>query len=200
MPVLNRRPAPDSLGERAADDLRFIRNAMARSGTFTAVPGVGGVVMGVIGLAAAIVAGRQPTADRWLGVWLISAAVAFAAGVVGIVIKAQRNNVALDGVVARNFSIGLVAPLAAGAAISYVLWTIRAYSAMPAVWLLLYGTGVLVGGMFSVGIVRLGGALFMLLGFLAIVTPPTLGNLWLGVAFGAMQIIGGLWIARKHGG
>ena len=66
--------------------------------------------------------------------------------------------------------------------------------------LLLYGAGVLVGGMFSVGIVRLGGALFMLLGFLAIATPPQFGNLWLGIGFGALQVIGGLWIARKYGG
>src|SRR5688572_13694261 len=176
MPLPERRDAPESLGVRAAADLKFIRNAMARTATFTAVPGAGGVVMGVVGLAAAIVANRQPTADRWLGAWLIAAAIAFSSGVVAIVIKAQRNSLSLDGQISRNFAIGLVAPLAAGAAITYALWTVKVYSAMPAVWLLLYGAGVLVGGMFSVGIVRLGGALFMLLGFLAIATPPQFGN------------------------
>ena len=193
-------PAPENIGRRAAEDLRFIRNAMARTATFTAVPGVGGAVMGAIGLVATVVASRQPTADRWLGAWLIAAAIAFAAGVVAIVIKAQRNSLSLDGQISRNFAIGLVAPLAAGAAITYALWTVRVYSAMPGVWLLLYGAGVLVGGMFSVGIVRLGGALFMLLGFLAIATPPQYGNLWLGIGFGALQLVGGLYIARKHGG
>jgi hypothetical protein len=193
-------PAPESLGRRAAEDLRFIRNAMARTATFTAVPGVGGMVMGAIGLVGAVVASRQPTADRWLGAWLIAAALAFAGGVVAIVIKAQRHSLALDGPTSRNFAIGLVAPLAAGAAITYALWTIRAYSAMPAVWLLLYGTGVLVGGMFSVAIIRLSGALFMVLGFVAIATPPEFGNLWLGIGFGALQIVVGLYIARKHGG
>jgi len=173
---------------------------MARTATFTAVPGVGGVVMGAIGLVGAVVASQQPTADRWLGAWLIAAAVAFAGGVVAIVIKAQRNSLSLDGQISRNFAIGLVAPLAAGAAITYALWSVRVYSEMPAVWLLLYGTGVLVGGMFSVGIVRLGGALFMLRGFVAIATPPQFGNLWLGIGFGALQIVGGLYIARKHGG
>jgi hypothetical protein len=200
MPVPERRVAPDSLSQRAADDLKFIRNAMARTATFTAVPGAGGAVMGVVGLAAAIVAARQPTADRWLGVWLISAALAFAAGVAAIVLKAQRHGLALDGPTTRNFSMGLIAPLAAGAAITYALWSIGAYAAMPGVWLLLYGTGVLVGGMFSVAVVRITGALFMLFGVLAVATPSSLGNLWLGVGFGVLQFIGGLWIARKHGG
>jgi hypothetical protein len=193
-------PVPDSLGDRAADDLRFIRNTMARAATFTAVPGAGGLVMGVIGVGAAIVAAQQPTADRWLGAWLIAAAVAFAAGVVAIVIKAQRHGLALDGQTSRNFAIGVAAPLAAGGAITYALWSVRAYSAMPAVWLLLYGTGVLVGGVFSVPVVRVTGLLFMLLGFVAVVSPPEFGNLWLGIGFGALQIGGGIFIVRRHGG
>jgi hypothetical protein len=188
------------MGDRAADDLRFIRNAMARTATFTAVPGIGGAVMGLIGTAAAIVAGQQPTADRWLGVWLIAAVIAASAGVVAIVIKAQRHGLPLDGPAARNFALSSAAPLAAGAAITYALWAIRAYSAMPGVWLLLYGTGVLIGGVFSVPVVRVAGVLFMLLGFLSIVTPPQFGNLWLGVGFGALQLGGGIFIARKHGG
>jgi hypothetical protein len=200
MPAPERRPKPDSLGERAADDLRFIRNAMARTATFTAVPGIGGAAMGVIGLGAAIVASRQPTADRWLGVWLIAAIVAASVGVVAIVIKAQRHGLALDGPASRNFALSSAAPLAAGAAITYALWSIRAYSAMPSVWLLLYGTGVLVGGVFSVPVVRVAGVLFMLLGFLAIATPPQFGNLWLGIGFGALQLGGGIFIARRHGG
>lgn len=200
MPRPEPREAPDSLGRRAADDLRFIRNAMARTATFTVVPGFGGAAMGVIGLAAAVVASRQPTADRWLGTWLIAAALAFSAGIVAIVIKAQRHELSLDGTTSRNFAIGIAAPLAAGAAITYALWEIRAYAAMPAVWLLLYGTGVLVGGVFSVPIVRITGVLFMLLGFLAIATPPQFGNLWLGIGFGALQLCGGIFIARRHGG
>jgi hypothetical protein len=71
---------------------------------------------------------------------------------------------------------------------------------MPAVWLLLYGTGLLAGGVFSVPVVRLTGAIFMLLGFAAVLMPPEYGNLWLGAGFGVLQIVGGVYIARKHGG
>ena len=44
---------------------------------FTAVPGLGGVAMGAFGLAAAAIAARQPTPERWLAVWLATAVVAF---------------------------------------------------------------------------------------------------------------------------
>ena len=44
---LRRLPSSVSLPERAAADLEFIRGAMERSGSFTAVPGLGGVAMGL---------------------------------------------------------------------------------------------------------------------------------------------------------
>lgn len=46
--------------DRAFDNLRYIRRAMERSGSFTAVPGRGGIGMGLVGLFAAWIASRQP--------------------------------------------------------------------------------------------------------------------------------------------
>ena len=45
----SQRSAPPTIGGHAADNLRFIRQAMERSATFTAVPGVGGMLMGAVG-------------------------------------------------------------------------------------------------------------------------------------------------------
>ena len=172
---------------------------MARTATFTAVPGIGGALMGVVGLVAAPVAAGQPTADRWLFVWLVAAGLAAVIGVTAIVWKARRAALALDGRTARHFATGLVAPLAAGAAITYALWAAGQYALMPGVWLLLYGAGVLIGGMFAVRVVRLTGLLFMIFGFAAVLMPQY-GNIWLGAGFGALQTIGGIFIARRHGG
>jgi hypothetical protein len=173
---------------------------MERSATFTSVPGVGGMVMGVIGLLAAGIASRQPTGDRWLLTWLGAAVAAATVGLATMTRKARRAGFALSGANARRFAVALAAPCVAGAALTYALWTIRAYSVMPPAWLLLYGAGVLTGGAFSVGAVRVIGAFFMILGFVSVLTPPSWGNVWLGAGFGFLHIGSGFYIARHHGG
>ena len=195
-------PRPDavSIHDRAQDDLRFIRRAMERSGTFTAVPGLGGAGMGVVGVAAALIGSMQPTAERWLATWLGAAAIAFVIGLVSMLRKASRAGVPLTGAVGRRFALSLSAPLAAGAALTAGLAQAGTWSLMPAVWLLLYGTGVVTGGAMSVPVVAIAGGCFMALGAAALVTPPAWGNVWLGLGFGLVHIGFGLYIARKHGG
>ncbi|MEO8681742.1 MAG: hypothetical protein ABI665_22035 [Vicinamibacterales bacterium] len=194
------RPAPPSLGGHAADNLRFIRQTMERSATFTAIPGLGGVAMGMIALAAAAVGARQPTAERWLLTWLAAAAIAATVGVLAMARKARRAGSTLTGANARRFAVGMSAPFVAGAAITYALWGTRTFSVMPSAWLLLYGAGVLTGGAFSVPVVRVVGACFLALGLVAVLTPPEWGNVWLGAGFGGVQIVFGIYVARNHGG
>ena len=62
-------PAP-ALHARAMDNLSFIRSTMERATEFTAVPGWGGVAMGVTALAAAALAQDRGTQGEWLVVWL----------------------------------------------------------------------------------------------------------------------------------
>jgi len=121
-------------------------------------------------------------------------------GVTATLRKAARLGAPLAGAVGRRFAMSLGAPLAAGAALTWGVWMHDDWALMPAVWLLLYGTGVLAGGVFSVAAVRLLGAAFMALGVAALATPPAWGNLWLGVGFGGLQLAFGWYIARRHGG
>jgi hypothetical protein len=200
VPSTPRPDAPASFGGHAADNLTFIRQAMERSGTFTAVPGVGGCAMGVIAVVASFVADRQPSSDRWLLTWLSAAAVASVVGLFAMSRKAQRGGATLTGAIARRFAAGMAAPFVAGAAITYALWTAGSFTVMAPVWLLLYGAGLLTGGIFSVRAVRLIGGCFMALGIVAILTPPAWGNAWLAAGFGGLQIGFGVYIARNHGG
>src|SRR5690606_24713686 len=62
-----------SVAQHAEAHLQFIRRAMERSSTFTAVPGLGGAGMGVIGLAAAVLAADQRSDAGWLLVWILAA-------------------------------------------------------------------------------------------------------------------------------
>ena len=191
---------PRSVSSRAADDLTFIRSAMERSSTFTAIPGGGGVVTGAIGLIAAVVAARQATADRWLGIWLAAAVAAIIVELVAMTWKARRAGMTLLGTNGRRFALAIAAPLVAGAAITYELWSVRSFTTMAPAWLLLYGAGVITGGMFSAPVVRTLGACFMTAGIAAVLTPPAWGNVWLGIGFGGLHVGFGAYIARNHGG
>lgn len=173
---------------------------MERSSAFTAIPGAGGVVMGVIGLIAAAVSARQPTADRWLETWLVAAFVAAIIEVVAMARKAHRAGVTLTGTIARRFALGMAAPLVAGAAITYELRLVGSLSVLAPAWLLLYGAGVLTGGMFSVPVVRTLGVCFMAAGIASILTPPEWRNIWLAIGFGGLHVGFGAHIARNHGG
>jgi hypothetical protein len=196
---VSNRP-PRSISKRAADDLTFIRSAMERSSTFTAVPGAGGVVMGAIGLIAAFVSARQPTADRWLATWLAAAAVALIVELVAIALKAQGAGMTLTGANTRRFALAVAPPLVAAAAITYELWIVGNFDAMVPVWLLLYGAGLLTGGLVTVPVVRAVGACFMTAGIAAMLTPAEWGNTWLAVGFGGLHVGFGAYIARNHGG
>ncbi len=192
--------AVTSFGQHAEESLLFIRRTMERSSTFTAVPGLGGAGMGAIGLAAAVLAANQSSAERWLVVWLVAAAIALSVGATAMLRKAARLGAPLTGAVGRRFAMSLAAPLVAGAALTWGVWMHDGWALMPAVWLLLYGTGLLVGGVFSVAAVRLLGVAFMAFGVAALATPAAWGNLWLGMGFGGLQLAFGLYIARRHGG
>ena len=198
-PLDSAQGRPEPLSGRAAENLRYIRQTMERGSTFTSIPGVGGAVMGGVALLASGLAAQQ-TGDRWLITWLIAAAVAAVLGLAAMARKASRAGATLTGANARRFALGMAAPFVAGAAITYELWATRNFTAMPPTWLLLYGAGVLTGGIVSVPVVRLLGVCFMALGILAIVTPSEWGNVWLAVGFGGLQMGFGIYIARHHGG
>jgi hypothetical protein len=198
--VTLRAVKPSSVGDHAAENLVFIRQAMERSATFTTIPGWGGVGMGIVALAAAAMASTQPSGDRWLATWLIAASIAAVVGLAAMARKAKQSGGTLTGNTARRFALGMAAPFIAGAAITYELWAVRTFTVMAPAWLLLYGAGVLTGGIFSVPVVRAIGVCFMALGIAAIATPPEWGNVWLAFGFGGLNIGFGTYIARNHGG
>ncbi|MGE3276773.1 MAG: hypothetical protein AB7O67_16800 [Vicinamibacterales bacterium] len=194
------RVAPPSLGGRAAADLLFIRETMARSRTFSAVPGWGGVVMGATGLVGAFVASRQASPSAWLLAWLATAAVACVVGLVAMRRKAGLAGETLTGAAGRRFAASLLAPLGAGALLTAGLWRAGAWELMPAAWLLLYGAATVTGGAFSVPAIWRFGLVMMALGTAALLTPAAWGDLWLALGFGVVQMGFGLFIARYHGG
>jgi hypothetical protein len=191
---------PRAIHAHAIDDLRYIRDTMARAGAFSAIPGWGGVVMGVTALAASAFAGPPAPSRQWLGVWLAEAAVAVLIALVAIARKARRSSAPLLTTPARRFALVLLPPLAAGAILTAVFAANGLTSRLPGCWLLLYGTSGATGGALSVRVVPAMGVLFMALGVAAFIAPAGWGNVFMAAGFGGLHIIFGAIIARKHGG
>jgi len=194
------RSARPSVGPDVADDLRFIRDTMERSAAFTAVSGWGQVLLGATAIGAAVLAGRQESAFGWLRVWLAEGLMAVAIGLLACTWKANRNGLPLFSGPARKVALSLAPPLVAGAFLTFLLFRSGQEAALPAMWLLLYGAGIITGGAFSVPIVPVMGLCFMLLGGLTVLGPAHWGNWFLAAGFGGLHIVFGLLIARRHGG
>lgn len=202
---LRKRPAETiPLHARAMDNLRFIRETMERTGSFTAVPGWGGVAMGLTAVMASVIASRQTSPAAWLTTWLSEGAIALAIGILTMWRKAAAAGLTMWSPPVRKFIFSFVPPLFAGAALTIVLWRAGALTAIPGVWLMLYGTGVVTGGAFSVPVVPVMGACFLVEGALAVFSPPAWStpwnDVWLGLGFGGLHIIFGAIIARRYGG
>jgi hypothetical protein len=191
---------PVAIDDRARENLRFIRETMERAGSFTAVPGWGGVALGITALGAAVVASRQSGAAAWLTVWLVEAGIAIAIAGWSTLGKARRADDSLLRGPGRKFALSFVPPLFVGAILTHVLFHAGLVAAIPATWLLLYGTGVVTGGAFSIRIVPFMGLCFMVLGTVAFFCPAAWGNILLAIGFGGFHIVFGTVIARNYGG
>ncbi len=195
-------PAPESpaLHARAMQNLEFIRETMASATAFTAVPGWGMALTGVTAVGAAVLATQQARPRAWLSVWLVEAVVGLVIGAASMALKARAVEASLRTGSGRKFALSLVPSLAVGALLTAVLYKSGQAVLLPGMWLLLYGTGVVAAGAFSVGAVPAMGFGFLGLGALALLGPAAWGNLLLAAGFGGLHLVFGVLIARRYGG
>lgn len=191
---------PTNLADRAIDNLEFIRETMERSTSFTAVPGYGGMLMGMTALVATYIAAQQIYLRDWLVTWLVEAGLAFAIGLLAMWQKSRIVESSLFSAPARKFALSFLPPLVCGIAITLGLWRYEHYEMMAPVWMLCYGAAVVCGGAFSVRVVPVMGWCFIAMGAAAFALPVGYGNLLMAASFGILHIVFGAIIARRYGG
>ena len=182
------------------DNLKFIRETMESASSFTAISGWGLVAIGTTAFVATALGAWQQTLEAWLAVWLMEALLALSLSGWTMSRKARATNTSLLSRPARKLVINFLPAVVSGMILTVALYIGGLTELIPGVWLLLYGVGVVTGGAFSVGIVPVMGICFMLVGVVAVFAPATWSNPLMAAGFGALHIVFGIIIARRHGG
>ena len=193
-----RTPRPLSLATRASEDLRLIRQTMERAASFTALPGWGGVLMGVVALVAAPLARAAESRTAWLSIWLGAALLAFVLGGTDMLRKVRAQRASLVSAPASRFFLTLLPSFFSGACLTLVLVRAGEWPLLPGTWLLAYGSAVFAASVHTLRGVRWMGAAFLALGALSLVFNDGRGDLWMALGFGGVHIVFGMWIARQE--
>ena len=192
-----------ALSDRAADNLRFIRETIAHAGAFTSVSGAGMIGAGALGVAAAAAAPPAMIATNvssFLAIWISAAILSGAISWVTIRRKANRSGQSLLDGPARRFALAFGPGLVAGAIVTVALVLNGQAALLPGTWLSLYGAAVTAGGAFSVKPVPIMGCAFLALGALCFALPVQWQQLALAAGFGGLHLSFGYQITRHYGG
>lgn len=191
---------PIDIHEHAQDNLRFIRGAMERAERVSAVSGAGAMVMGGMALVTMAIATAVETGTQQLLVWIATAVVAGLAGVSGSWLKARQNDLLLFGDPGRRFLLCLIPALLVGAVLTAALLSTPQQILLPALWMMLYGVGVLAAGTYAAPPVMYMGGAFIVAGLFSHALPWEWSNVLLGVTFGGLHLVFGYQVFRHHGG
>jgi hypothetical protein len=194
------QPQPPALHDRAMDNLRYIRETMELATAFTGISGWGEIAIGITALIASVIAALQSTFNAWLAVWIAEGLISLLIAGWSMDRKARAIDMPLGSGPGRNAVFSLTPPMLAGGLLTIVLVQAGITNAIPGVWLLLYGTGVITGGMYSVKVVPIMGICLMVLGALALFSPPAFANWFMAAGFGGLHLVFGAIIVRKYGG
>jgi hypothetical protein len=190
---------PAGIESRALGTLAYIRASIESSSSMD-VPGMAGIIMGIIGVLAAIAVSLPKLAPHWLAIWLIAAALALLLGGALVARQIVRRGHSRFLGPARKFLLCLCPALLAGAVLTLVFAAAGTTGFIPGMWLLLYGCAVLSASTVTTAeiarLISIMGGLFVGLGLMAFALPAVAHTAMLGLGFGVMHVIFGILIGR----
>lgn len=200
--------------ERAAEELKVIRQLMERPIRVSTMSGLSAILAGLAALAgcwadAAVCATWPPEEAFWINlpVWAGVFALALLATVLLTRLRERRQNMPFWSRIKTRILLTILPPFVAGVGLTLVI-TGRWYAGIgpnqggliPAVWMLCYGLALWQLGGFSPREVRILGAAFILAGLVA-AAAGQLSPYWsLGLTFGGFHIVYGIVVWIRHGG
>lgn len=195
------------------DELAQIKAMMERSTKFLSLAGWSGIVAGVTGVVAALMAANLTGAlgselvlaanfSRSTDVsLLIIALVALTVSIAGVVLlsnkKARRDSLPVWTASSRRFVSNMAIPLAVGGILSLTLALKGVAGLIPAVMLLFYGLAMFIAGNFTFGEIRYMGMIEMALGLLAVWFPRYSLVIW-AIGFGLLHIVYGIYLHLRY--
>ena len=200
--------------DKAAQELKVIRQLMQRPVRYSTMSGLSGIFAGIAALAGVLADwcisetyGPKMAVPVNVAVWAGVFAAAFLAATVLTRLREIKQGMPFWSDVKRRIlqTIGppFLAAIGLTGAIAYRSWVgvgPNMWGLIPAIWMLFYGVTLWQLGLFSPIDVRLLGAAFLLAGLVAAVGSHTHPYWAMGITFGGFHIVYGIAVWVRHGG
>lgn len=197
--LIDTNSSTTSLHKKAEANLQYIRESMERSTSFTAVSGKAYVIAGISALIATWLAEQQISESLWLAVWMIELLGAASVLLFMTAQKAQRQGESLLSTNGKKLLFAFFPAMTVGGILTLAFFLQGQLSWLPGIWLSLYGAAVMTAGAYSVAIIPVMGAAFILLGSVVLLTNLS-SALALGIGMGGLHIVFGFIVWRNCGG
>ena len=172
---------------------------MESTTAFTALSGFGYILAGATALFASWYAAQQGSESGWLSVWMSELLLAVLV-VLGLTArKATQQGSSLLSASGRKLLLAFLPAMLVGAVLTLSFLLNDRVALLPGIWLSLYGAAVMTAGAWSVRLIPVMGAAFLILGALTLLTPLS-ADLLLGIGFGGLHIVFGCVIWSRYGG
>ncbi|MGO9243673.1 MAG: hypothetical protein ACLPT4_09820 [Verrucomicrobiia bacterium] len=178
--------------EHAEHTLETIRTLMERSQRYEHISGFSGLVAGAVTILGCVVLRLDMLSlafpANFVVVWSTVFTIAFAGHLLLTFGRARQRGEPVWSRQARTVLLAVLPAFSAALVLTVLIWRVGRPDLLPALWLALYGCGVLATSFFAPrSIAWLGGTCFVL-GIIGVLSPHTYPILTMAIGFGATHI------------
>jgi hypothetical protein len=178
--------------EHAEHTLETIRTLMERSQRYEHISGYSGLMAGAVTVLGSVVLRlgllRLAFPANFIIIWSAVFGIAFASHLLLTFGRARQRGEPVWSRQARTVLLAVLPAFSAALIVTALVWRLGRPDLLPAVWLTLYGCGVLATSFFAPRSIAWLGATCFALGAIALLAPHTYPILTMAVGFGVTHI------------